>query len=319
VSQVPSAESIDRLTAEIATALALENIETLVLKGPVIARWLYPGEVRPYSDSDLMIAPEDWVSAVGVLEYLGFGEGFRARINHPRMESSPARKLKGTPFLRGGDIVDLHSALHGLEGDPTMIWTSLLERSEHQTIGGVELRVPARDAVLLHICLHAAQHLGGKRIEDLRRAIRRADGQLWAQALELARTYEGVAQFAWGLQLVPEGQDLVSKLGIENIPATAQDLRQELARQRVPMLEGVHALLTAQTSLREKLCVVASELFPRPDFMRWWSPWARHNGLGLLAAYVWRPVWLMVHLPRATLTWCQIRRRMRSAKPTSDR
>jgi hypothetical protein len=38
--------AIDALTAEVAGAFDREGIETLVLKGPVLARWLYPGEVR---------------------------------------------------------------------------------------------------------------------------------------------------------------------------------------------------------------------------------------------------------------------------------
>ena len=64
--------AIDALTAEVAGAFGREGIEMLVLKGPVLAKWLYPGEVRPYNDSDLMVAPEDRARAVGVLERLGF-------------------------------------------------------------------------------------------------------------------------------------------------------------------------------------------------------------------------------------------------------
>ena len=63
---------VDALTAEVAGAFGREGIETLVLKGPVLAKWLYPDKVRPYLDSDLMVAPDDRSRAVGVLERLGF-------------------------------------------------------------------------------------------------------------------------------------------------------------------------------------------------------------------------------------------------------
>ncbi len=62
------------LTAEVASAFASEGIGTVVLKGPVLARWLYPGEVRPYVDADLMVAPDDRARTVSVLKRLGFAE-----------------------------------------------------------------------------------------------------------------------------------------------------------------------------------------------------------------------------------------------------
>jgi hypothetical protein len=66
--------AVDALTAEVASAFAGVSIDTVVLKGPVLAKWLYPGEVRSYIDSDLMVAPENRALAVGVLGRLGFAE-----------------------------------------------------------------------------------------------------------------------------------------------------------------------------------------------------------------------------------------------------
>jgi len=39
--------AIDVITAEVASAFAGEGIGAVVLKGPVLAKWLYPDEVRP--------------------------------------------------------------------------------------------------------------------------------------------------------------------------------------------------------------------------------------------------------------------------------
>jgi hypothetical protein len=289
---------IDRLTAEIVGAFVAEGIETLVLKGPVLAEWLYPGEVRPYDDSDLMVAPENWACAVGVLVRLGFVD-YLGPMAHPRMES-----FAGTGFGRNGESVDLHCALHGLDGDPSSIWASLLAGSERQVIGGAGLRVPGRPALLLHIGLHAAHHMEGKPIEDLRRAIALAEGRLWWQALELARAYEGIPAFASGLRLLPEGRALARQLEIDHV----RSLRHDLRRAGIPMAEGVDAVLGSAIGIREKLAIVASEFFPRPEFMRWWSPLARRGRFGLAVAYLWRPVWLISHAPRGILTWRRARR-----------
>src|SRR4029077_12621373 len=117
----------------------------------------------------------------------------------------------GTPFSRGGAMVDLHCQLQGLDGDPDAVWGRFAASAERQVIGGVELRVPDRDTVLLHVVLHAAQHadlVDGKPLEDLRRALARVEESQWASALELARAYRGVPAFAAGLRLLPEGVDL---------------------------------------------------------------------------------------------------------------
>jgi putative nucleotidyltransferase-like protein len=280
---------IDRLTAEVAGAFAAEGIETLVLKGPVLAEWLYPGDVRPYGDSDLMVAPERWEQAVGVLGRLGFADHL-APLAHPRMESHAS-----TAFLRGADNLDLHCMLHGLEGDPEAVWGALIAGAATQIIGGAELCVPGRAALLLHIGLHAAHHAEGKALEDLRRAIAQVDGQIWREAVALGRTHDGLPAFASGLRLLPEGVQLAGRLGIEDVRSIRHDLR----HTEVPLAEGIDALLRPGLDARERLAIVGRELLPRPEFMRWWTPLARRGSLGLLASYPWRWGWLAAHAPRA--------------------
>jgi hypothetical protein len=294
---------VDRITAEIAGIFAGEGIESLVLKGPALAAWLYPGEVRPYGDSDIMVAPDNWRRAVSILEGLGFSN-YLEPMAHPRMES-----FASTAFLRDRDgvdpdNVDLHCALHGCEGDLGSIWEALAAGSDTQLIGGAELRVPGRAALLLHVGLHAAHHVEGKPIEDLRRALVQADEPLWREALELARDFEGLPVFASGLRLLPAGLELVRRLGIEDVRSTLHELRSE----GVPMAEGIDALLAPGVGLRQRLTMVAKELVPRPEFMRWWSPLARRGRLGLAVSYVWRPIWLIVHAPRGMIAWRRVRR-----------
>jgi Uncharacterised nucleotidyltransferase len=293
---------VDALTAEVAGAFGREGIETLVLKGPVLAKWLYPGEVRPYTDSDLMVAPENRARAVRVLERLGFAEYL------PWMPTPLSLDPGGTAFKRrSGEMVDLHCRLPGLEGDPDAIWGRLAAKAERQVIGGVELRVPDRDVVLLHVVLHAAHHANladGKPLEDLRRALARVEDVRWSSALELTHTHRGVPAFAAGLQLLPEGRDLARRLDLGEV----RSLRHEIRREDNVIAEELYALLSAEVGIRRKLAVAASDVFPRPDYMRWWTPLARRGKLGLAGAYVWRAIWVTGQAPRAIHTLWRIRR-----------
>lgn len=293
--------AVDALTAEVAGAFGGEGIETLVLKGPVLARWLYPGEVRSYGDSDLMVAPENRARAVGVLEQLGFVE------HMPWLLSPQCLDPGGRPFSRGGAVVDLHCQLQGLKGDPDEVWGCLAAGAERQVIGGMQLRVPNRDAVLLHVVLHAAHHayqLDGKPVEDLRRALACVGEAKWSSALELARAHGGVPAFAAGLRLLPEGEDLARRLGLDQV----RSLSHEIRREDNVIAEELYALLFAEVGIRRKLAIAASDVFPSPDYMRWWSPLARRGKLGLACAYVWRAIWVIAGAPVAVHTLWRIQR-----------
>ncbi len=294
--------AIDALTTEVVIAFTGEGIGTVVLKGPVLARWLYPDEVRPYVDSDLMVAPENRARAVSVLERLGFAE------HCPWMPTPLSLDPGGTAFnRRGGGMVDLHCQLPGLDGDPDAIWGRLAASAVRQVIAGVELRVPDRDTVLLHVVLHAAHHanmVDGKPLEDLRRALALVEEAAWSSALELARVYQGVPAFAAGLRLLPEGGDLALRLGLGEV----WSLQHEIRREDNVIAEELYALLSASVGIRRKLAIAASDIFPRPDYMRWWSPLARCGKLGLAGAYLWRMIWVIAQAPRAIHTLWRIRR-----------
>jgi Uncharacterised nucleotidyltransferase len=293
--------AVDALTAEVASAFTGEGIGTIVLKGPVLAKWLYPGEVRPYVDSDLMVAPENRARAVSVLERLGFMEYC------PWMPVPLSLDPGGTAFSRDGVMVDLHCQLPGLDGDPAAIWGRLAASADRIVIGGVELQVPDRDTVLLHVALHAAHHANladGKPLEDLRRAIARVEESKWSSALELARAYRGVPAFAAGLQLLPEGRDLARRLDLGEV----RSLQHEIRREDNVIAEELYALLSADAGIGRKLATAASDIFPRPNYMRWWSPLARRGKLGLAGAYLWRVIWVTGQAPGAIRTLWRIRR-----------
>src|SRR3954468_19053260 len=63
---------VDAATAEVARALDAAAIPHILLKGPSVARWLYPEGGRGYSDSDLLVSPSSVQAAEAVLESMGF-------------------------------------------------------------------------------------------------------------------------------------------------------------------------------------------------------------------------------------------------------
>jgi hypothetical protein len=291
---------IDRLAAEIVTAFAVAGIESLVLKGPVLAQWLYPGEVRAYGDADLMVAPGDWKRAVALLNGMGFSDHL-GPMAHPRMES-----FASTAFLRGDDNLDLHCTLHGLDAAPERIWERFSEDAGTLMIGGAELQVPARPALLLHLGLHVAHHAKGKTFEDLRRGIDKADSRDWDRAWALAQNLDGAPTFASGLRLIPEGVELADRLGIDR---EIRSDRHEIRFKQIPTAEGIYALMRPGTGFGQRLRIVVGEFFPKPEFMYWWTPLARRGPLGLLASYPWRWMRLLAQAPRGLLAVRRTRRR----------
>ena len=298
---------VDWLTVEISGAFAEEGIESMVLKGPALAAWLYPDELRAYGDSDLVVRPEDWQPAIDILEGLGF-ENYLEPMGHPRMES-----FASTGFVRGTDNVDLHCTLHGLDESPDVVVSTLMATAVRQSIGNAELLVPGRVALLLHVGLHAAHHAEGKAIEDLRRAIADADDRLWGEAAALARALDGLPAFASGLQLLPEGVALARALGIEGVRSP----RHELRRRRIPMAEGIDALLTPGLGARQRAATLAQEFFPPPEFMRWWTPLASRGRAALAIAYAWRAFWLLANAPRGLCARWLVRRSTRTPRSGS--
>ncbi len=295
-SQLARNFAVDALTAEVAGAFGCEGIETLVLKGPALARWLYPGEVRTYVDCDLMVAPGSRARAVGVIERLGFVE------HCPWMPTPLSLDHGGTAFNRPGyGMVDLHCQLPGLDGDQEAIWRRLATSDERQMIAGVELRVPDHDVVLLHVVLHAAHHanlVDGKPLEDLRRALALVEESEWWRVLELARVYRGVPALAAGLGLLPEGEDLAGRLGLGEV----RSFQHKIRREDNVIAEELYALFSADAGIKRKLMIAASDIFPLPDYMRWWSPLARRGKLGLACAYLWRVIWIIGQAPGAIYT-----------------
>ena len=294
--------NVDQVTAEVTTAFDTASIDSILLKGPAIATWLYSGDQpRLYTDTDLLVQKRDWDRAKDVMLELGFQDDL-GPLEHPRMESG-----EGHPWCRpDGAEVDLHYALFGIGASPERLWKTFSSGAARERIGGAEVSMPSRPARLLHISLHAVQHGGERQLKpmrDLERALDKASNATWVEAHRLAESLEADRSFAAGLRLLPKGRDLADAIGATQGHSTDTALR--LAQ--VPLAEGFQELADSP-GLRNKAALVVREVFPKRAFMRWWSPLARRGRLSLALAYLGRPFWLVLHAPRGLRAWRSSRR-----------
>jgi hypothetical protein len=166
--------------------------------------------------------------------------------------------------------------------------------------------VPVR---AFHLAVHAGQHGSGwsRPLEDLDRAIAIADEASWREAEELAASLDATPAFAAGLRLTPSGAALADRLGLPRDVPVDVALRAETPP---PVALGLDQLAQAK-GLRARLGILRHKLVPPPSFMRHWSSLARRGPVGLLLAYLWRPLWLLARLPEGFEAWRRARREVR--------
>ncbi len=292
--------AVDQVTAEVVRALQHRGIPPILLKGPAIARWLYPEGGRSYGDTDLLVPPGDFGRSEAVLGQLGFARDHRlcsSQIAHSYYRAAP----NGGPRL----WVDLHRSLRFVQATPSRVWAVLSEDTATMTVAGATapvLAIPARTA---HIALHAAQHGEAvcKPIDDLRRAITAVGLTQWRQAAEVARRIGAEDCLSAGLRLLPEGRRLADELRLDG------DIRLAV-RLAASSNSGAHTLhqLTGTVPARERVSIVYDALFPSAPAMRNRSALASRGAVGLLLAYLCSPLQLTRHVGPALKTWKRSRR-----------
>ena len=297
--------ALDVATAEVTAAFRAEGIPTILLKGAALRDWPSPDPARTSVDVDLLVPPDRFDDAEGVLERLGFES--RALDGLPYDRPVPAHLWSGGTY---GAKVDLHRSLIGVGDTPGVTWTILAAETDVLDLGTAKVDALAPAARAMHVALHAAQH--GKEqtppLRDLQRAVDALPLELWAEAAEIATRLDALPAFAAGLRLVPAGAAIASALKLSRSQTTDVAL---MAATPPDMARGF-AWLDNLPGLRAKGHFVARKLVPPPEWLRAWSPLARRGRLGLAAAYAWRLLWLLVHAGPGFLAW---RRAQREARP----
>jgi putative nucleotidyltransferase-like protein len=290
--------AVDAVAADVISAFRQAGIRPILLRGPALARLLYDDRVRAYGDIDLLVSLDDVAKAEGVLSELGFTPSPNI-VHFQRDHAATWRRADRVD-------VDLHHTLVGVGGSPSDVWSALSSRIESMAVGGIEVEVLSPAASAMQIALHAAQH--GVEVQrpmrDLERALTRLPDETWDTAASLARTLDATAAFATGLRLLPPGERIAARLGLPQEQSAEIALR---ARTPPPVSRGIMRLGKTR-GLRAKTKLLARELVPERVFLRRQSALARRGRVGLAAAYVYRPFWLLWHVVPAVRAWRRAQR-----------
>lgn len=293
----------DLAAVEVVLALREARVDSILLRGPALARLLYASPVeRTYGDVDVLVPPSELQRAESVLSGLGFENRTVAGViagDRPTYAHTWVR-------AQDGSVVDLHFTLQGVQLGPAAAWELWQVQTEPLELRGAALTVLTPPGSAVVVALHAVAHgvAVGKPLEDLSRALEQLSDEQWQTAGVLATRLEAEEAFAAGLRLLPAGSELADRL---RLPRDASVETRLLARSARPTALGYEWL--AQTpGLAAKTRLVAHKLFPSVSFMRAWSPLARRGTLGLGAAYVHRVLWLSRHALPGLAAWLRTRR-----------
>jgi hypothetical protein len=289
--------AMDVAALETVELLGREGLRSILLKGPALARWLYddPSD-RRYNDIDLLVEAARFRDAERTLAAAGFRFADHGEHAHAWIRDD-------------GASVDLHYTFSGVRASPDLVWEALAERTEPLAVSGGTIETLDEPGRVLIVALHAAHHgiRADKPYRDLLRAFERVESRTWQEALALAERLDALPSFAAGLRLAPEGAGVAEALGLADYRSPELALR---AAGPPPTAEGYLRLWRAK-GFRGKAELLVHELFPPPVFMRAAHPIARHGKAGLVAAYAWRPLFLLRHLIPSLRAWRRARRSAR--------
>jgi len=322
--------ALDSALAEIVRLFDSAGVRPLLLKGPAFARWLYDDlRERSYNDIDLLVGPGEFDAARRALAALGFE-------SLPRNSLPPNERPNSyhEEWIRPGTLplaVELHHTLWGVSAAPTVVWQRMTNGARVIEVAGARVETPSEVGSAMIVAVHAADHAGvarrptAQRIthrprpdgrvnlnpggrfagRDLQLALQRVDIETWRAAARLAEELGAGALFAFGLRLDSAGRAVADRLGLTDHVPRQLRLR---AAGRPSTAAGIELLLTTP-GVGPRVRLLAREVAPSRAFMLEWSPIARRGRLGLPCAYLWRPVWLIMMLPRGVRFWLRASRR----------
>lgn len=155
----------------IARAFDDAGLSWAVMKGPVVATLLYPGVGdRRYGDLDLLVHPDDFGSAMQILEALGYAHTIH---DWARAEEMMAGEIG---MVSSSVLVDLHWHLHYSSQDRRPLALDprvMLERVRRVAVSGLEVPTFDRVDTLVTLGFHAARSDGHRLIwlKDIERAL----------------------------------------------------------------------------------------------------------------------------------------------------
>lgn len=313
--------AVDQVAGQVIAALKRAGVRAILLKGASVARTLYgDGHARPYGDVDLLVAPEQLQLANAVLTDLGYAPRHAASSPSEHTDHAMEWDQPGKP------TIDLHQSLEGVRATPHRCWARLSSQTRDLAVGGTEVEVLTSPGLAFNLALHASAggvarsggHQGAKRakaLNDLARALRTLDGNVWQEACDIARDLDALAAFGVGLRLDLTGRELADDLGL----ATDVSVELALRASAANVLALPFERLATTPGWRAKTIIIGRELVPTAQFLRHWWPPAERDARWLAFGYLYRAGWVMTHAPKGLRSWLRARRvvaRARSVRPT---
>ncbi|MDQ6613808.1 MAG: nucleotidyltransferase family protein [Actinomycetota bacterium] len=274
-----------------------------------MGRWLYPdGELRPYSDVDLLVPPD---------HHLGAERCLRTLSCRPLGDPAPHARTWTCPPGAPGTI-DLHHSYHYVTVTDQLCWDVLAEGAVSIDLGTTTAQSPSPPALATLLVLHAVRADGSSTASaDLTRALDRSDDELWRAAAVIAERLGASEAFGEGIRRARGRHEVVEALDLPPLrsPTVA------LSMSPRPRTTAGFSRLSSAGSPGELLWRLVRELVPTPVHMRSCYPrLARWRPLGLPAAYLVRPVFVAFQAPAGLRAWREIRRSVQPghASPPSE-
>jgi hypothetical protein len=286
--------ALDETTARVLRAFASARVRNIVLKGPTLQRELHAdATLRPYTDTDMLVAPSDLEAAGRALESLGLALILDHRA-HGGIAEPHAQEWGRSDGVK---LVDLHWRVAGVNASPERAWEVLSGHTTPFSLAGAPAACLDRPGMALLVGLHAAHHGTARRtpLADLARALEHFDRETWVVAAALAAELDASEAFAAGLRATLDGAVLARELGLA---ATASPQRRLIASSPPPGAIGLLSTVKAPT-VAARLEAIRNALLPSPAFMRAEYPHARRGLTGLAFAYGARLAVRVRTLPRA--------------------
>ena len=132
--------------------LDASGIDALVLKGAAMVRYYGELALRPMSDVDVLVRPEDARRAIGILQDAGW-----CRRLGPPFTDGFFTVHYGWPFRHpSGGEVDLHWYLFDQSCVPG-VDAELWQTARPAALGGYPIRVLGSTEQLMHVCVHGTE------------------------------------------------------------------------------------------------------------------------------------------------------------------
>lgn len=242
---------------EILRAFGSLGLRPVLLKGADFARRLYPDPaLRPMSDLDLWVAPDEVNAAEGALQTLGY------RSWAPDMSPGLSRAIRHARLFVGGArneiAVDLHWSLVMHDASRTAPYLDWFRSRV------VDARLDATASLL-----YLAAHMKLQHHDEPPTLLWLSDFHLLSMRPEVdfRALFDAAASFGWEGALAATAYEVQSRLGTEPPAALAARARPMPAPNRRPGAEHAWNELRS-LSLRGRSVLLRALLFPSPAYVR---------------------------------------------------